>query len=396
MRWLCFLLALLPLVAAAAAEKKNPLEALVVLLANTEDPAIQRDILRGISDAVVGRREMKAPKGWSAIHERLSKSSDEEIRERSMTLSVLFGDPGALKSLRTVLNDAKADAAARNRALAVLLDKRGDEMPALLRSLLDDPAVRSGAIRGLARFDDPMTPKELLERYAKWSADEKAEAIATLVSRSKYALAMLDAMEKKEIARGDLSSFQARQVAALKDAKVSERLNSVWGTLRPASKDKEKLLAKYRPLTTPQQRKNANLSLGRATFTKLCAQCHLLYGEGAKIGPDLTGSQRTNPEYILTKVLDPNAVVPADYQVSRIVTGAGRVVTGVVKQENEKQIVVQTPTEELRINKSDIEERSKLTLSLMPEGQLDPLSDLQVRDLLAYLAGDKQVPLPAK
>jgi hypothetical protein len=30
----------------------------------------------------------------------------------------------------------------------------------------------------------------------------------------------------------------------------------------------------------------------------------------------------------------------------------------------------------------------------MPEGLLTPLKDQEVRDLLAYLAGDGQVPLP--
>jgi putative heme-binding domain-containing protein len=119
-----------------------------------------------------------------------------------------------------------------------------------------------------------------------------------------------------------------------------------------------------------------------------------LFDAGGKIGPDLTGSQRTNPEYILTKVLDPNAVVPSDYQVTRITTASGRVISGVIKEETEKTVAVQTPTELIRLPKEDIEERTKLGVSLMPEGQLEQMTPTEIRDLIAYLAGPRQVALP--
>ena len=85
-----------------------------------------------------------------------------------------------------------------------------------------------------------------------------------------------------------------------------------------------------------------------------------------------------------------------DYQVSRIVLASGRILTGIVKQETEKLVMLQTPTEVVRILKSDIETREKQQQSMMPEGLLAPMKDAEVRDLLAYLAGDGQVPLPQK
>src|SRR5580692_1658486 len=107
-------------------------------------------------------------------------------------------------------------------------------------------------------------------------------------------------------------------------------------------------MSKYAKLATPEQSKRANRGNGRAVFAKTCANCHILFGEGAKIGPELTGSQRAKPEYILHKVLDPNAVVARDYQVTRIVLANGRILTGLVKQESEKLLQLQTPTEEVR------------------------------------------------
>jgi hypothetical protein len=40
------------------------------------------------------------------------------------------------------------------------------------------------------------------------------------------------------------------------------------------------------------------------------------------------------------------------------------------------------------VAKEDIEERKKSPLSMMPEGLLTPLSDSEVRDLIAYLGGE--------
>src|SRR5262249_23454452 len=125
-----------------------------------------------------------------------------------------------------------------------------------------------------------------------------------------------------------------------------------------------------------------------------CANCHTLFGEGGKIGPDLSGSQRANPEYLLSKILDPNAVVNRDYQVTVINTTGGRTLNGIVKAEDDKTVTLQTPNELVRVPKADVEERQRSAVSLMPEGQLTPLSDAEVPDLIAYLAGPTQVPLP--
>lgn len=386
----------LSLPALAPQPARSPLDALVPILAGAADLDVQRDILRGMSDALAGRRRVAAPAGWAAVHRQLSASPDAEVRERVLALSVLFGDPQALAVLRRTVADARAPREARERALTVLLERGEGDLSAMLVSLLDDAALRGAAIRGLARFGAASTPALLLARYPGLPESEKAAVVATLASRPAYALALLDALEQKTLPRDAITPFQARQLLALHDAKVTARLNSVWGSIRATAKDREHLLARYRALATAAALKRADRRHGRAVWAKTCGTCHTLFGEGAKIGPDLTGAQRTSPDYILTKVLDPNAVVPRDYQVTRIVTETGRVLTGLVKAENDRVLVLQTPTEELRVLASDIESRDRLTQSLMPEGQLQTLGDPEIRDLLAYLAGPSQVPLPKK
>jgi putative heme-binding domain-containing protein len=379
---------------AEAPQHGRALAPLVRVLASSDDVAVQRDVLRGMCEALQGRRNVAAPQGWAAAYRKLASSPNREVRERALVLGLLFGDPQALTALRRTVTDTRADTAARRTALQALVEKRVPEVPALLRELLTEPAMRGPALRALAAYNDPETPALVLRHYAGFGEAEKADAVATLASRPAYALALLDAMERGRVPRRDLSPFVARQLLNFHDKRLSERLTRVWGAVRPPSQEKAAQLARYKALATPAALKSADRKHGRAVFARTCATCHTLFNEGAKIGPDLTGSQRANPEYVLTKVLDPNAVVPHDYQVTFVTTTSGRVIAGIVKAETDKLLTLQTQNEVVRLPKSDVEERRRSSLSMMPEGLLTQLKDAEVRDLLAYLAGPGQVPLP--
>ena len=119
-----------------------------------------------------------------------------------------------------------------------------------------------------------------------------------------------------------------------------------------------------------------------------------MFGEGGQIGPELTGAQRTNLDYVLGKLVDPSAVVAQDYRVTILQTRDGRLITGIIKQENDQVVTIQTQNESIALPKSEIAERTKSPLSMMPEGLLAKLKNDEVRDLIAYLASPTQVPLP--
>jgi putative membrane-bound dehydrogenase-like protein len=350
-------------------------------------------ILEGMWEALQGRR-MEAPKGWPAVISRFSDARDPGVRQKVLLLSVVFGDPGATASLRRTAADVHTDPAARRTALETLVEAKAPNLQPLLRELVGDRVMCGPGLRALAATGDPGTPALILERYGSFTDAEKADAVATLTSRPAWASALLDAMEQGKVPRRDLSPFTARQLQGFKDRALTEKLARVWGTIRPTGKDKAALMAKYLSLVPPDALQKADRVHGRQVFARTCATCHTLFGEGGKIGPDLTGSQRTYPEYVLSKVLDPNAVVSKDYQVTIVTTTTGRVLNGLVKAEDSKTVTLQTPSEVVRVPKADIEDRQKSPLSLMPEGQLAPMTDAEVRDLIAYLAGRGQVPLP--
>ena len=120
-------------------------------------------------------------------------------------------------------------------------------------------------------------------------------------------------------------------------------------------------------------------------FTSLCGACHKLYGEGGALGPDLTGGDRHKISYLLENIIDPSSIVPADYRMSIVKLKDGRVLSGVIPEQNDRSITVQSQVERLVVERSLITEQSQLPMSLMPEGQLQALGEEQARNLFAYL-----------
>jgi putative heme-binding domain-containing protein len=140
---------------------------------------------------------------------------------------------------------------------------------------------------------------------------------------------------------------------------------------------------------------DADKRRGRALFVKLCQNCHRLYGEGAKVGPDLTGGNRSNLDYLLSNIVDPSGVVDKDYRMTVLLTEDDRILNGLVIEETDRTITIQTATEQLTLDRESIQSRKVTDKSPMPDGLLDSLSLEQITDLIGYLRHPTQVALPA-
>jgi len=370
------------------------LEPILQLILEVEDPAFRRDLLKGMRDGLAGRRNLSAPPSWKKVSAKLGQSPNAGIREEVRLLGLAFGDETALKAMRAKVLDAKAPVEERRRALNVLVEKKADGLAGDLKLLLDDNALRLEALRGMAVFGGNDVPGLVLARYAKLNDAEKRETVQMLVSRPTYAGALLEALARGIIPRSEVSVFAARQILGFNDEKLNASLREAWGELRPTAVNKKPLFERYRKLLTLENLKKANLSNGRLIFTRTCAACHKLYGEGGQIAPDITGSDRATLDYLLENVLDPNAAVGKDYQLNVVTTKDGRAVSGIISAENDNSLTVQSLTERVVLSKDDLASRKILPVSMMPEGIFLALKDEEVRDLVAYLAGTEQVPLP--
>lgn len=253
--------------------------------------------------------------------------------------------------------------------------------------------MRVAALRALAAFPADKTAETVLALYATLPAAEKREALLTLAARAELARPLLAAVADGQIPAQDLPADVARQIRALNNPELTALLEKSWGSARESSADKQAQIAKYKTLALA---KNPPLdaSRGRAIFTRTCAQCHTLFDTGGKIGPDITGANRGDLDYLLHNIIDPNAEIPNQYRAAMVELNDGRVIAGLANQQDAKVVTVTAGTETITFPRNELKKITLSEFSLMPEGLLTPLSDQEVRDLLTYLRSATQVPLP--
>jgi putative heme-binding domain-containing protein len=378
----------------ASGSEKRP-EPLNLLLASAGAMPLgwQNSLLDGLGEGFRGWRKAAMPPAWEAFTGcDAAKQRPELIRE----LSSLFGDGRALEEIRRIVHDDRAELAIRQQALASLIDARPGDLRSVCESLLNVRTLNATAARGLALFDDPRVGPLLVRSYRRFHPDDRPALLGLLVSRPSYAAALLEDVGagSRQIPRSEITAFHARQIRGLGDESLNQTLARVWGELRDSPADRRELIVQLRQQLESASIAAADLPSGRALFDKTCAQCHMLFGNGKKVGPDLTGSQRTNLDYLLENIVDPSAVVGANFRMSLVATTDGRVLNGLVVSRNDKTMVLQTQTEQQTLNVADVAEVRETNLSSMPDGLLKDLSSEQIRDLIAYLMHPSQVPPP--
>lgn len=253
----------------------------------------------------------------------------------------------------------------------------------------DGPAADQPAPAALA--------KAVLERYTSFTIPEKQAAIAGLAVRAETASLLLEAMEQGNIPRAEVPSFVARQMAGLGDAALKSKLEIVWGRIgsnAPGAEEAAKEHARLKAVLTPAFLRKGNPPEGRALFKSVCANCHALFDDGAKIAPNLTGSNRADINYLLENITNPSAVLGKDYELHVFTLKDGSAAAGLVRAETANAFTVQTLTAEVTISKNDIKSREQPGISMMPAGLLTALTNEQARDLIAYLTSPAQVPMP--
>jgi putative membrane-bound dehydrogenase-like protein len=366
----------------------------LVMALKVAPETVRGDLLAGTREGLRGRKKLTMPKGWPAVYAAVTAANDPLAREHAVALALIFGDTQALADLRQCVTDPRADPTERVQGLESLIEAGTADLAPLLLELLADPVVRLTALRGLAAHPHPQAAQRILQVYPQLTTAEKATAISVLTARKDMALSLLDAIESKIVPRLDVSAYAARQMFALGDSRLNDRIREVWGEVRETPAARQALIGRYKALLTPAYLKSANLANGRAVFSKTCQPCHRLHGQGGTIGPDLTGTNRSNLDYLLGNIIDPSAEVGRDYRMSVVRTGDDRVITGIVVERSTARVVVQTATERITLSPDEVTSVKDSPLSIMPEGQLEALTKEQVRDLVGYLMSPTQVPLP--
>jgi putative heme-binding domain-containing protein len=129
---------------------------------------------------------------------------------------------------------------------------------------------------------------------------------------------------------------------------------------------------------------------GRLAFAAAqCIACHRMGSIGNDFGPDLTAvGSRFSRRDILDSILDPSRVIDDKYRNTVFELKGGVTAIGTVDHEEETKILIRTSplsAQTTALNKADIVHREPSTISPMPPGLLNVLTENQILDLLAFL-----------
>ena len=331
-------------------------------------------------------------------------TSNPALAERTRRLATLLGDTSASKMLVAKINDAKASLDERLKGIQAARETKDEasraEVLKLMTTAKTEPLLLEGA-RSLSAFSGDEIAYALIDTWKNYSLPVRRAVADVLVTRSKWSRALLAGVENKAVAPQDISATARRALATASDKTIVDNADRLLGRYRAPGADKLKLIDDKRKVVLSG---TANLNNGHEVAKRTCFVCHKLYGEGADVGPDLTGVGRSTLDALLHNVIDPNEVIGNGFETTEVTLKDDSTISGRVVEETDTRVklLASGPTEHT-ISRSDIKVLDgkpairKLDLSLMPEG-LEQIPDNDFRDLIMFMLnppGDNRPWTPA-
>jgi putative membrane-bound dehydrogenase-like protein len=270
-----------------------------------------------------------------------------------------------------------------------------DCVPPLLKLVggNEPDALQLAAVGALQRFEGEEIAAALFRHYPKMSFRLRSRTTEALLSRKTWAEAFLHQIDAGRLAAKDVSIAQLRVVALHNDRSLDDLVRKHWGNVQPGTPEEK--LAEMRRLSNDLRAGEGKPDAGRELFTKHCATCHKLFGEGESVGPDLTHANRKDRDYLLASIVDPSAVIRKEYLAYAVRTTDGRFLTGLIAEQTPAAItLLDAKNQRTKIARDKIETMQESPVSLMPENLLKELKPQELRDLFSYLQSDKPLPAP--
>ena len=253
-------------------------------------------------------------------------------------------------------------------------------------------AIKRGALQALINFDDPAIGEAICSRYHTQLPDEqdlRSIALRVLASRAAWAKRLLMEVDAFRIKSSLVPLDIVQQMRLHNDPEVQALLNKLWGKTRATSEEKQKQVARLRTALVAQRGKTADqdqLVRGRALFTKHCATCHTLFDDGGKTGPNLTGYERDNIDFLLLSVVDPSAAIREEFTQFQIVTTSGLTLTGLIDKQDDRTVSIRgANNQSTLLNRDDVEVLKAMDTSIMPDGLIEKMTDAELADLFAFV-----------
>ncbi len=319
-------------------------------------------------------------------------NDDQQLLDKLRQLGVRLGDASSFPFYRARAENQELDANERAEAIDLLAQAGDKQAGKIAASVLKEPSMRQVAVRTIVAAADPEVAPIVIGELANVPVNMRSDLINYLASRGSTASKLLAAIEAEKLDRSIVSAVLLRQIQSHDDQQLRARVEKIWGRVGKEPGNFQNQKKHWQGILTSERLRSADVGHGRFVYDQICGNCHKLFGDGKEIGPDLTGSNRRDLNYILENVLAPNAIIGKDYQMHAFLMNDGRLITGLVREETDSSIrVVMTAGTEVVLDPAEVESRKLSEQSMMPMEQFDKMHQADVADLIAYLAGQQQV-----
>ncbi|MBN9122026.1 MAG: HEAT repeat domain-containing protein [Planctomycetes bacterium] len=311
--------------------------------------ALVRDVKTPVGtrvEALYAAEALKAPdlKNLAAF----ALGSDEpKLRAAGRSVQAKIDPDAVLKALPALLKDEKVSLAEKQGAFAVLATyKASADVDTLLAEWLD--RANAGVVPGALVLD-------VLDAAETRAKTDKLKLFAPLKSK--------------------VDQYRAGRSKVASDPKG------------------DKLAAHLESLEGGDAEKGRSIFLNNSAV--YCQRCHKLDGQGGEVGPQLNGiaaDKEKGRRYLLEAIVNPNAKIAKGYETVVLTLADDRVVSGIIKGEDKKQVkLVTAEAKELTIPADDIVGR-RTGPSAMPDDLHKKLSRRELRDLVEFLSSLKEPP----
>ncbi|MDP2413568.1 c-type cytochrome [Daejeonella sp.] len=344
-------------------------------------------LISGLREGLRGRDAI----GLSAELTKVIQPYQAELFGAPLALAVRQGNVTAVKMALSVIADDNADFDHRLSYILIFGQTNQPESVPVLLGIVESSkstgAMKEAALQALQRYDNHEIGLRVVKAYPQFRGDAGVRNVALelFATRASWANQLFIAIgETKRISKEDVSDQLARRLKLLNDTKITALADRYWPNVKlSSSSEKNEALAKYSKLIKTG---SGDIENGRVLYLANCGYCHRLFNEGGSIGPDLTGYERSNVNYFLLNIIDPNADIREGYGLHRIITTDGRTIEGKIAASNGDTHTIQTQAgNEIILSLKQIKEMKALPVSIMPERILDRLKDQEVKDIFAYI-----------
>ncbi len=371
------------------------LEACAELLTQSPSNEARQVILQGMEKSLTGKRLEKVPLSLVRWFESAWKKDAGDLS--LIRLGLRMGRAEANVSAADLLQNGKMTETEMIPLMEVYGQTAGANSSAIILSIFTgakSETLKLAVLSVLERFSAPEIARTILENYANLSPTVQARSRDCLLSRTTWTQQFLDAIDAGKIDSKKISIEQVRRMAALKNEDVNRRIEKIWGKIRvdsPAEKQNSinELKLVLHPSGVAGRDGKGNPDEGKKIFQQACAVCHKLFDEGNSIGPDLTGTDRKNTDFMLANIVNPSGYIRAEYVSFAVETKDDQIVNGLMAESTPGSVTLLDASNQRHvISREQIRELKESQTSLMPEGLLEALQPQQVMDLFSYLQKD--------